>query len=521
MGARPAPPLPIGAGIAAPHEGWPLHGVAASRRIEARARDALPEHALMARAGVAVARLALAVAPAARRIWIAAGPGNNGGDGLEAAVHLQTAGKEVVVSLMDDATPRPADAATALARAQAAGVRLSDAPTPAWTLADDDVAIDALLGIGASRPPGGWLLDAVSSLRASHAGVLAVDLPTGLDADHGRCIDARHTVRADWTLALLTLKPGLFTADGRDHAGAVWFDDLGVAPDAEPADARLLSAAPSDWPSRHHAQHKGSFGNLWVVGGAAGMTGASLLAARAGLAAGAGRVYLVSLAPLRADVGSPELMLRPTSALASRTQPLEQATLVCGCGGSTAIAQHLPAVIGRAGRLLLDADALNALAGDPPLAQLLCGRHARGRPTVLTPHPLEAARLLGCTADTVQADRLGAARTLAARFGAVVVLKGSGSIVASPDGNCCINASGNAALATAGTGDVLAGWIGGLWAQGLDAATAAALGVFSHGAAADRWVGRLGHLAPLTAGRLIDQLVTGPRNTLSVMHDER
>jgi hydroxyethylthiazole kinase-like uncharacterized protein yjeF len=214
-------------------------------------------------------------------------------------------------------------------------------------------------------------------------------------------------------------------------------------------------------------------------------------------------------------------MQRPTSALASRTQPLEQATLVCGCGGGTGIAQHLPVVIGRAGRLLLDADALNALAGDPLLAQLLRGRHARNRPTVLTPHPLEAARLLGCTADAVQADRLGAARTLAARFGAVVVLKGSGSVVASPDGTCRINASGNAALATAGTGDVLAGWIGGLWAQGLGAATAAALGVFSHGAAADRWSRHLGHVAPLTAGRLIDQLVTGPRNTLSVMHDER
>ncbi|HKX93518.1 MAG TPA: NAD(P)H-hydrate dehydratase [Methylibium sp.] len=520
MGALPAAPLPIAAGLAAPRGGWPLHGAAASRRIEAASRATLPDHALMARAGVAVARLALAVAPAARRAWIAAGPGNNGGDGLEAAIHLQAAGKEVVVSLMSPTTPRPADAALALARAQAAGVRLTDAPTPAWALTGDDVAIDALLGIGVSRPPGGWLLDAVDSLHATQAGVLAVDLPSGLDADHGRCIDARHTVRADWTLALLTLKPGLFTADGRDHAGAVWFDDLGVAPDAEPAEARLLSALPCDWPSRFHAQHKGSFGDLWIVGGAAGMTGAAVLAARAGLAAGAGRVYLVGLAPDRPEAVSPELMQRPTSALASRTQPLEQATLVCGCGGGTSVAQYLPAVIGRASRLLLDADALNALAGDPRLAQLLRARHERGRPTVLTPHPLEAARLLGCTADAVQADRLGAARTLAARFGAMVVLKGSGSVIASPDGVCRINASGNAALASAGTGDVLAGWIGGLWAQGLDAATAAALGVFSHGAAADQWACRRGRVAPLTASRLIDQLVAGPRNALSVMHDE-
>lgn len=521
MGARPAPPLPIGPGLAAPPEGWPLHGAAGSRRIEAAARDTLPDHALMARAGVAVARLAIAVAPSARRVWIAAGPGNNGGDGLEAAIHLQAAGKEVAVSLMTPAAPRPADAAAALARAQTAGVRLTDVPAPAWGLTGDDLAIDALLGIGVSRPPGGWLRDAVVSLRATDAGVLAVDLPTGLDADHGRCIDACHTVRADWTLALLTLKPGLFTADGRDHAGAVWFDDLGVASGAAPADARLLSAPPCDWPARSHAQHKGSFGDLWVVGGAAGMTGAVQLAARAGLAAGAGRVYLVGLAPLWPEAADSELMQRPISVLASRTEPLERATLVCGCGGGADIAQHLPAVIGRAGRLLLDADALNALAGEPVLAQLLRGRQRRGRPTVLTPHPLEAARLLGCTTDAVQADRLGAAREVAMQYGAVVVLKGSGSVVAGTDGASRINASGNAALASAGTGDVLAGWIGGLWAQGLNAAEAAALGVFSHGAAADRWTDRLGRAAPLPAGRLIEQLTVGPREPPSVVHDER
>jgi hydroxyethylthiazole kinase-like uncharacterized protein yjeF len=513
MGARPAPPLPIGAGLAAPRDGWPLHGAAASRRIEAAARDTLPEHALMARAGVAVARLALAVAPAARRVWIAAGPGNNGGDGLEAAIHLQAAGKEVAVSLMNAATPRPTDAAMALARAQAAGVRLSDAPTPAWTLAGDDVAIDALLGIGVSRPPSGWLLDAVAGLRATHAGVLAVDLPTGLDADHGRCIDPRHTVCADWTLALLTLKPGLFTADGRDHAGAVWFDDLGVAPGAAPADARLLSARPCDWPSRSHAQHKGSFGDLWVVGGAAGMSGAAVLAARAGLVAGAGRVYLVALSPHALDAGSLELMQRQPDVLADRTQPLEQSTLVCGCGGGEAVAPLMPGAIGRAGRLLLDADALNCLAGDPGLVRLLQERHARGRPSVLTPHPREAARLLGCTTAAVQADRLGAARALAARLAAVVVLKGSGSIIATPDGRCLVNASGNAALATAGTGDVLAGWIGGLWSQGLATLDATRLGVYSHGLAADRWCRHRLTTAPLPADRLIEQLVELRRGT--------
>lgn len=503
MNTLPASPLPVGAGFAAPAGGWPLHGTAASRRIEAAAGAMQPAHALMARAGIAVARLALAVTPGARRIWVAAGPGNNGGDGLEAARHLQAAGKEVTVAL-HPAASRPADAAAALARAQAAGVRLTDAPTPPLAVAD--LAIDALLGLGASRPPAGWLRDAVMALRAADAGVLAVDLPSGLDADHGRCLDAGHTVRADWTLSLLTLKPGLFTADGRDHAGAVWFDDLGVSSDTEPADARLLSTLPCGWPSRQHAQHKGSFGDLWVVGGAPGMVGAALLAARAGLVAGAGRVYVVALAPHGLDATSAELMQRDPARLAACDQPLDQATLVCGCGGGQAVTALLPAAIGRAGRLLLDADALNGLARDPALQRLLLQRHARGRPTVLTPHPLEAARLLGSTPGAVQADRLGAARALAARFAAVVALKGSGSVIATPQGTSEINASGNAALATAGTGDVLAGWIGGLWAQGLTPLDAVRLGVYSHGLAADRWAAGSAAAPPLPASRLIDQL---------------
>ncbi len=503
---RHAPsPRRVGAEQPAPPDGWPLHGTQASRRLEAAAAASLPPHTLMGRAGLAVARLALALAPAAGRIWIAAGPGNNGGDGVEAAVHLQGVGKAVAVSL-HPATVRPADAAAALARAQAAGVPLLDAPVPPWALRRGDLAIDALLGLGTPRPPVGWLLEAIDRIRATDAGVLAVDLPTGLSADHGLCADPAHAVRADWTLSLLTLKPGLFTADGRDHAGAVWFDDLGVAPGTEAAGAHLMTAVPGGgWPTRSHAQHKGSFGDLWVVGGAEGMTGAAVLAARAALNAGAGRVYLLTLAANGTDPGCPELMQRTPAALEGREPSLGRATVVCGCGGGDAVAALLPAV-GRAGQLLLDADALNALAGDPALSGLLRARRARGRATVLTPHPLEAARLLGTDTAAIQADRLGAARTLAARLSAVVVLKGSGSVVADPDGRCFVNASGNASLATAGTGDVLAGWIGGLWSQGLDALAAARLGVYSHGLAADRWAAGGAHAGPLPASHLIEHL---------------
>lgn len=498
----PPPPSPWLVGADASAADCPLYSVASTRRLESLAATALPPQTLMRRAGLATARLALALAPGARRIWVAAGPGNNGGDGLEAAQHLRAAGKEVAVAL-HPTTARPIDATLALERARKAGVTFSESSSPLSPLTPTDLVIDALFGVGAVRPPRGWALDALRSVNASEAPVLSIDLPSGLDADHGRCIDSDATVHAQWTLALLTLKPGLFTAAGRDHAGAVWFDNLGIAGDTEVPLGQLVSAADLAWPRRLHDRHKGSFGDLWVVGGAAGMGGAAVLAALAGLTAGAGRVYLVSLnggSPSR-----PELMPRPLSALTDPRCTLESATVVCGCGGGTDIAAPLATLLGRAGRLLLDADALNSLATDPALQTQLAARAARRRPTLLTPHPLEAARLLGIDTESVQADRLGAARELASRLQATVVLKGSGSVVADAQG-LWINTSGNAALSSAGTGDVLAGWIAGLWAQGLTPRHAAALGVFSHGAAADRWREEQSSAAPLPATALIERL---------------
>ncbi len=364
----------------------------------------------------------------------------------------------------------PPDAAWALDQARAAGVRLS---TRLEEAAAADVVIDGLLGLGARRAPDGALAEAIAWLNASGLPVLAVDLPSGLDADRGTALGAA-AVRATHTLALLTLKPGLFTAQGRDHAGRVWLDTLGL-PDPGRGPLSLLGtpatvAAP-------HDSHKGRFGDLLVVGGAPGMAGAATLAARAGLAAGAGRVYLGLLDPEAApDPTRPELMTRPIDDL---LQPaaLQQRSVVMGCGGGAAVRSRLPAALAHAARLVLDADALNAIAADPGLRQALVVRGQHGQPTVLTPHPLEAARLLQRRVAAVQADRLASARQLAADLGCVVVLKGSGTVVAQPDGRCAINATGNARLATAGTGDVLAGWLGGLWcrheAHAADAAAAA------------------------------------------------
>ena len=491
----------------APAEGWPLHDTAASRALEAAAAAGLPPGRLMERAGAAGARLALALAPHARRFWIATGPGNNGGDGFEAAWRLRAAGHEVIVSHVAGRGTPPADASAAQARAQAAGVQVVADPAPPPGLSAADLALDALFGLGLSRAVEGRALAALRALNGAPCPVLALDLPTGLDADHG--VRLGDTVEARWTLALLSLKPGLFTAEGRDACGETWFDTLDVDPAGVAPNAWLQARTDSLRPRRAHAQHKGSFGDVWIVGGAPGMSGAARLAARAALAAGAGRVHLAALDPqaARLDPAHPELLQPAPDALADPATPLERATVVCGCGGGEPVRRLLPGLLSRAGRLLLDADALNALAADAALAPLALARAARGRPTVLTPHPLEAARLLDSSTATVQADRLGAARALAERFRATVVLKGSGSVIASPDGAApWINGSGNAALATAGTGDVLAGWIGGWWSQGLGAAEAARLGVHSHGAAADRWRAARGTDAALAASELIAHL---------------
>jgi hydroxyethylthiazole kinase-like uncharacterized protein yjeF len=297
-------------------------------------------------------------------------------------------------------------------------------------------------------------------------------------------------------LSLLTLKPGLFTAQGRDAAGEIWFDDLGVSTDDNGFVPSAWLSSPPPRTARLHASHKGSYGDVAVIGGAPGMAGAALLAGSAALHAGAGRVYVCLLDPaaMAVDTAQPELMLRAWDAL-----DLGMTSVACGCGGGDAVRSVLPAVLSTARRLVLDADALNAIATDPQLQSQLKARAAReGRSTVITPHPLEAARLLGRGTADVQADRLAAATELAQRFSCVAVLKGSGSITAGPGELPVVNFSGNARLASAGTGDVLAGMIAARLACGTPAFAAAHEAVHAHGACADRWADG----QPLTASEL-------------------
>jgi ADP-dependent NAD(P)H-hydrate dehydratase / NAD(P)H-hydrate epimerase len=453
----------------------PLFNTVATRRMEQTAALALPPHTLMQRAGLAVAKLSCAIAPHARVIWLACGPGNNGGDGLEAAMHLRMWGREPVVTWRGDEKSCPPDALASLGRAREAGVLFADAPPAHW-----DLAVDALLGVGASRAPAGVMRQWLEAMAQSAAPVLQVDLPSGLDGDTGCWLstpEALNTPKAianypymaggealfssrKITLSLLTLKPGLFTAQGRDACGQIWFDDLDVAHAHEPM-AWLSGAAQMALPMRAHASHKGSYGDVAVIGGAAGMQGAALLAARAALHAGAGRVFVGLLGNgMVVDPMQPELMLRDVAAL-----QLHDKVVVCGCGGGDAVRSVLPRALSASSGLVLDADALNAIAVDASLQTLLHARAAKQLPTILTPHPLEAARLLGISTAQVQADRLQAAQSVAERFACTVILKGSGSIIASPGQTPTINPTGDARLATAGTGDVLAGLCGAFLAQ--------------------------------------------------------
>ncbi len=484
----------------------PLHDIAATRRIDADARARWPVNTLMPRAGASTARLARAVAPHARTAWVVAGPGNNGGDGIEAALRLHDAGLHVHVTLVRARQAVPPDAQAAMDRARDAGLPLHDADTMLPHLGEHDIAIDALLGIGAARAPEGDMAALIFQLNRVSCAVLAVDVPSGLNADTGQLLGDACT-RASHTLTLLTAKPGLFTAQGRDHVGRVWLDDLGVDTTVEPPTA-WLSGPPGTRQHRRHAHHKGSFGDVAVVGGATGMTGAAWLAARAAHAAGAGRVWVDMLDPSPAaiDPARPELMLR-LGWSRGNAQELQRATVVCGCGGGETVRHALPQLLRFAPRLVLDADALNALATDTMLQALLRARAERGALTVVTPHPLEAARLLRTDAAKVQADRLGAAQQLAVNLNCVVVLKGSGSVIAAPSLVPAINPTGNASLATAGTGDVLAGWLGGRWSSSQPDASlqavfdVAARAVWEHGHAADA-----GATWPLRAADLIERM---------------
>jgi hydroxyethylthiazole kinase-like uncharacterized protein yjeF len=477
-----------------------LYSVAQIRATEAAAASSLEPGALMRRAGRAAADAALALLgeSRARPVLVLAGPGNNGGDALELAANLGEAGVDVVVlHLAGSGKPSP-EAGQALARAHASRANFADV---APDVRDWALVVDGLFGIGLQRPLEGRYRDLVLAIDKLRCPVLALDVPSGLDADSGSVVGPNGVaVHATHTITFIGDKPGLHTAEGRDHAGLVQVTRLDLDASLYEA-AQACIASPAMFAAalapRRQNSHKGQFGDLAVVGGARGMAGAAVLAARGALYAGAGRVFAVTIDPVQAfDPAQPELMFRLAHDfdLAGRVLVLGP-----GMGGAMEAMRALAHGIDSAAPIVLDADGLNLVAASTELQARLNHRQAE---TVVTPHPLEAARLLGRTAAEVQADRLGAARSLAKRLGAVVVLKGSGSVIARPDGEVAINPTGNPGLATGGSGDVLAGVCGALLAQGWPAWEAAIGAVWMHGAAADRLVEQGVGPVGMTAGEL-------------------
>ncbi|HZV67845.1 MAG TPA: NAD(P)H-hydrate dehydratase, partial [Telluria sp.] len=439
-----------------------LYSVAEIRAIEQAAAAALPAGTLMRRAGLAAgnAALELLAGHIDPRALVLAGPGNNGGDALEVAANLAQAGIEVTVLHLGGGGAPSGEAAHALARARNSTAQFVDV-LPAHQ--DWSLVVDGLFGIGLARPLAGRARALAEATRAAGCAVLALDVPSGLDADTGAVVGPDGVaVRATHTITFIGDKPGLHTGAGRDHAGMVLVAPLDIVHATPPRAQLNRPESFARWLApRAHNSHKGSYGDLAVMGGAHGMAGAPVLAARGALYGGAGRVYLAAVDPGPAfDSVQPEIMFRTAADF-----EFADSTLVVGPGMGQA--PHAAALLARAQAsacpLVLDADALNLLAASPVLQAGLARRSA---PTVLTPHPLEAARLLGMTSAAVQADRLAAARALAARFNAVVVLKGSGTVIAQADGTLAVNPTGNPGLASAGTGDVLAGICGALLAQG-------------------------------------------------------
>jgi hydroxyethylthiazole kinase-like uncharacterized protein yjeF len=447
--------------------GLPLFSAAQIRDLEQLAAASASQPRLMEAAGLAVARWALALTPHAQSFWIVCGNGNNGGDGAEAAIHLKKWGKTVHVTTLPSDKPPPADARRAWTRLAAAGIATHETPPEHW-----DVCIDALVGIGLTAPPSDKLAALIDIINRAGKPTLCIDTPTGLDADTGNVPGA--SVKASATLSLLGLKPGLFTHQGRDVCGDIWLHTLGIPSDSHEHCGTLNPAPPSQ--KRAHDSHKGSYGDVAIVGGAPGMQGAAILAASAALLGGAGRVYLCTLGKESSlDHSIPvDLMLQRYTDL-----PIHNLTMVVGCGGGESVHEHLEHAIHSADKLVLDADALNILSRTPSWISKIAARAPDA--TILTPHPLEAARLLDSNTAGVQASRLESAQALANIYRCTVILKGSGSIIASPGRKPRINPSGNARLAVAGTGDVLAGLCGALLAQRHSAWQAASEACYLHG----------------------------------------
>ncbi len=465
---------------------------------------------LMGRAGKAVLDTARSQFPAAKNWLVMCGAGNNAGDGYVVARLAVAAGLDVSLCSLVDADQLKGDAALAMSDWTAAGGQILAWPLPATT--SFDLVLDALLGTGIDREVGGKFRQAIEHLNLLECPKIAIDIPSGLNADTGNVMGC--ALRAQSTVTFVGPKRGLYTGDGPDHCGVVSFNDLSIPPVAiglvpegfgdpgvllrEPFLSKTIKPRPRN-------SHKGSYGHVLAVGGSAGMSGAIRLCGEAALRSGAGRVTIATAPQHVSSVNQarPELMARAIDESGELTALLNGNTNVVaigpGLGRSKWSESLLVTCLDADVPLVVDADGLNLLAEQSP------ARSALDKDWILTPHPAEAARLLDCSVTEVQGDRVKAAQTIASRYRACVVLKGCGTVVATASGEYAICPLGNPGMATAGSGDVLTGVIAALAGQGLPCFDAAMAGVLAHALAGDLAADKWGEVA-LVAGDITDQL---------------
>jgi hydroxyethylthiazole kinase-like uncharacterized protein yjeF len=459
-----------------------IYSAAQVRTLDRRAIDefGVPGYELMTRAGHATLNALRAAWPAARSIAVLCGPGNNGGDGYVVARIARAQGLRAVVVPLGDPGTMQGDALHAFDDFIAAGGVVS--PWQPHLLQNIDVVVDALFGTGLTRAVEGRAATLIDAINSAQRPVVAVDIPSGLHTDSGAVLAV--ATRADLTVTFIGRKAGFYLGAGPEQVGRLVFDDLavpagtytGVPALACLIDADLVSRA---LPRRERTAHKGRHGHVLVIGGAPGMSGAARLAGEAALRAGAGLVT-VAVHPfsIAALAGRPELMSVAIGTFDDLAHALERATVIAlgpGLGQSPWAMEVMASALAAGKPLVVDADALNLLAMNP----------LRRDDWILTPHPGEAARLLGMSTATVQQDRLFAAAALQDRYGGTIVLKGAGTIVQTSADGAWLCDRGNPGMAVAGMGDVLTGAVAGIAAQCSNFALAACAGVHVHATAGD------------------------------------
>lgn len=475
------------------------------QNLEMRAANQLGADTLMKRAGAAAAELIMKRLEDAgveqRRVTLLVGPGNNGGDALACACELREKGAVVNVVLPGGRRPTSALALAQLERWTQAGGTTYDDP---YMTEKADCVVDGLFGTGLAKPITDDYLDAVLWFNERQALKVSLDIPSGLNPVTGHWTGSYPGCSADVTITFLCVKSGLYMCEGADAAGEIVLNELDVSVPLSPLSVIGTDEFPRVLRPRVKNSHKGDYGSVAVIGGTDGMIGASILAARAALISGAGRVTL----ECRAEHAPHVDMVYPEIMFATKPVNLEDfdaIVLGCGLGTSAEAKARVIEALNCQKPLILDADALNIIAADIKLQDMVLARRA---PTVLTPHPGEAARLLRRDTAGVTADRVAACRELAVQTGAIVVLKGAGTVISMRSSRTWINPTGSPMLATGGSGDVLAGMIGAMFAQGYDMVESVLAAVYFHGLSAE------GLEAGFTAGEIAP-------NAMALVHDAR